>query len=108
MFIGYAIVGAAIAPILIPSAVLLQRTTDPGVYTQANTWMNSASAAGIAVAAPLTGLAIQFGGWRLGFLVAAGLTATLPVIIAFVRRRSFLATASAGGNAAGEGRGAGR
>ena len=108
MFIGYAVVGGAIAPILIPSAVLLQRTTDPGVYTQANTWMNSASAVGIAVAAPLTGLAIQLGGWRLGFLVAAGLTATLPVITVFVRRRSFLATASPGGNAAEEGRGVGR
>ena len=59
MFVGYAVVGGAIAPILIPAAVLLQRTTDPRVYTQANTWMNSASAAGIAVAAPLTGLAVQ-------------------------------------------------
>jgi hypothetical protein len=92
MFVGYAVVGAAIAPILIPSAVLLQRTTDPRVYTQANTWMNSASAVGIAVAAPLTGLAIQVGGWRLGFLIAAGLTATLPVIALVVRRRSSLAT----------------
>jgi predicted MFS family arabinose efflux permease len=108
MFIGYAVVGGAIAPILIPSAVLLQRTTDPGVYTQANTWMNSASAAGIAVAAPLTGVAIQLGGWRLGFLVAAGLTATLPVITVVVRRRSFLAIPSAGGNAAEAGLGAGR
>ena len=86
MFIGYAVVGGAIAPILIPSAVLLARTTDPGVYTQANTWMNSASAAGIAVAAPLTGLAIQIGGWRLGFLIAAGLTATLPALTVVVRR----------------------
>jgi predicted MFS family arabinose efflux permease len=108
MFIGYAVVGAAIAPILIPAAVLLQRTTDPGVYIQANTWMNSASAAGIAVAAPLTGLAIQLGGWRLGFLVAAGLTATLPVITVVVRSRSLLATASAEGNAAEAGRGVGR
>src|SRR5579859_2535335 len=91
MFVGYAVVGAAIAPILIPSAVLLQRTTDPRVYTQANTWMNSASAAGIAVAAPLTGLAVQMGGWRLGFLIAAGLTAALPAIALAVRRRSFLA-----------------
>jgi len=108
MFFGYAVVGGAIAPILIPSAVLLQRTTDPGVYTQANTWMNSASAAGIAVAAPLTGLAIQHGGWRLGFIVAAGLTATLPVITMVVRRRSFLATASPGAHAAEGERGAGR
>jgi len=86
------VVGGAVAPILIPSAVLLQRTTDVRVYTQANTWMNSASAAGIAVAAPLTGLAVQTGGWRLGFLIAAGLTATLPAVTLVARRRSFLAT----------------
>jgi MFS family permease len=89
MFVGYALAGGAIAPILIPAAVLLQQTTDPGVYTQANTWMNSASAAGIAVAAPVTGLAVQAGGWRLGFVVAAGLTATLPVTAAVARRRAF-------------------
>jgi predicted MFS family arabinose efflux permease len=97
MFICYGLVGGAIAPILIPSAVLLQRTTDPRVYTQANTWMNSASAVGIAVAAPLTGLAIQIGGWRLGFFIAAGLTATLPAITMVVRRGSFLATAATAG-----------
>jgi hypothetical protein len=94
MFICYAVVGGAVAPILIPAAVLLQRTTDPRVYTQAMTWMNSASAAGIAVAATLTGLAIQIGGWRLGCLIAAGLTAILPAITIVVRRGSFLATAT--------------
>jgi predicted MFS family arabinose efflux permease len=88
MFIGYAVVGGSVAPILIPSAVLLQRTIDPRVYTQASTWMNSASAAGIAVAAPLTGLAAETGGWRLGFLVTAGLAAALPLILARQRRRS--------------------
>jgi predicted MFS family arabinose efflux permease len=90
MFICYAVVGGAVAPILIPSAVLLQRTTDVQVYTQANTWMNSASAVGIAVAAPLTGLAVQIGGWQLAFLVTAGLTASLPAICMVVRRRSSL------------------
>jgi hypothetical protein len=93
MFACCAVAGAAIAHILIPAAVLLQRTTDPRVYTQASTWMNSASAAGIAVAAPVTGLAIQAGGWRLGCLVAAGLTAALPAIIVVVRRRSLLSAA---------------
>jgi predicted MFS family arabinose efflux permease len=97
MFIGYAVAGAAVTPILIPPAVLLQRTTGPGVYTQAMTWMNSASAAGIAVAAPLAGLATQAGGWRLGCLVTAGLTAALPAITMVVRRGSFLTTASAAG-----------
>jgi MFS family permease len=94
MFICYAVVGGAVAPILIPAAVLLQRTADPSVYTQAMTWMNSASAAGVATAAPLTGLAIQTGGWRLGCLVTAGLTAVLPAVIMAVRRGSFLAPAS--------------
>jgi MFS family permease len=85
MFICYAVVGGAVAPILIPSAVLLQRTIDPRVYTQASTWMNSASAAGIAIAAPLAGLATQLGGWRLGFLVTAGLTASLPAVTMVIR-----------------------
>jgi hypothetical protein len=97
MFICYAVVGGAAAPILIPSAVLLQRTTDPLVYTQAMTWMNSASAAGIAVAAPLTGLATQIGGWQLGCLITAGLTAALPAITMVIRRGSFLAIAAAAG-----------
>jgi predicted MFS family arabinose efflux permease len=88
MFICYAVVGAAVAPILIPAAVLLQRTTDPRVYTQAMTWMNSASAAGIAVGATLAGLATQIGGWRLGCLMTAGLTVALPAITMVVRRGS--------------------
>jgi predicted MFS family arabinose efflux permease len=97
MFICCAVVGGAVAPILIPSAVLLQHTTDPRVYAQAMTWMNSASAAGIAVAAPLTGLATEIGGWRFGCLVTAGLTAALPAITMVVRRGPFLAsTATAG------------
>jgi MFS transporter len=86
MFVCYAAVGGAVAPILIPSAVLLQRTIDPRVYTQASTWMNSASAAGIAVAAPVTGLAAQLGGWRLGFLITAALTTALPAITMVIRR----------------------
>jgi predicted MFS family arabinose efflux permease len=88
MFICYAVVGGAVAPILIPSAVLLQRTIDPRVYTQASTWMNSASAAGIAVSAPLTGLATQLGGWRLGFLITAAVTMALPAITLVARQNT--------------------
>ncbi|HEY0933181.1 MAG TPA: MFS transporter [Trebonia sp.] len=86
MFACYGVVGGAVSLILIPAAVLAQKTTDPHVYTQVSTWMNSASAAGIAVAAPLTGLAVQLGGWQLGFLVTAALTAALPAIAITVRR----------------------
>src|SRR3984957_19767315 len=89
MFIGYAVVGGAVAPILIPSAVLLQRTTDVRVYTQANTWMNSASAAGIAVAAPLTGLAAQIGGGGVGFPGPPRRPPAAPASLPFSRGRAF-------------------
>ena len=104
MFICYAAVGGAVAPILIPSAVLLQTAIDPRVYTQASTWMNSASAAGIAVGAPLAGLAIQAGGWRLGCLLTAGLTATLPAVIIAVRRESWRPVAGRSGRSGRIGR----
>jgi predicted MFS family arabinose efflux permease len=86
MFICSAVVGGAVAPILIPAAVLLQHAADPRVYTQAMTWMNSASAVGIAVGASSAGLAIQAGGWRLGCHMTAALTATLPAVVIVVRR----------------------
>jgi MFS family permease len=86
MVVCYSFVGGAVAPVLVPAGILLQRLTDPGVYTQAMTWMNSASAAGIAVAAPIAGFAVQAGDWRYGCLVTAGLAATLPVTVAIARR----------------------
>jgi hypothetical protein len=42
----------------------------------------------------LTGLATQLGGWRLGFLITAGLTAALPAITTVIRRGSFLDAAA--------------
>ncbi len=86
MVVCYSFVGGAVAPILVPAGVLLQRLTHPGVYTQAMTWMNSASAAGIAVAAPIAGFAVQAGDWRYGCLVTAGFSATLPIVVAISRR----------------------
>lgn len=86
MVVCYSFIGGAVAPILVPAGVLLQRLTHPGVYTQAMTWMNSASAAGIAIAAPLAGFAVQAGDWRYGCLVTAGLVAALPITVAATRR----------------------
>jgi predicted MFS family arabinose efflux permease len=44
--------------------------------------VNSASALGIAIAAPVTGTVVQQHGWPAGFLTLAALTATLPLILA--------------------------
>jgi MFS family permease len=86
MFLGYGVVGGCVALILVPSAILLQRAVQAGVYTQAMTWMNSASAVGIAVAAPVVGILIQHHGWRWGFVGTGALTATLPVMLLITRR----------------------
>lgn len=85
LIVGYALVGGCVAPILIPLALLLQRRTDDAVYTQAMTWMNSASAAGIAIAAPFVGRLIQLYGPSAGFLGTAALTALLPLTLIFGR-----------------------
>jgi MFS family permease len=85
MFFGYAFVGGCVSLVLIPAAVLLQKATGSAVYTQAMTWINSASAIGIATAAPLVGYFIQRQDWPIGFLMLAALTALLPLtlLIAF-------------------------
>jgi MFS family permease len=82
MFAGYALVGGCVALVLVPGAVLLQEAIVAEVNTQALTWVNSASALGIAIAAPLTGTVVQQHGWPAGFLTLAALTATLPLIVA--------------------------
>jgi MFS family permease len=81
MFLGYLIVGGCVAVVLIPAALLLQKAVDSEVYTQAMTWMNSASALGIATAAPLVGGLVQRAGWPVGFLTLAALTASLPMTL---------------------------
>jgi MFS family permease len=81
MALGYALVGGCVALVLIPAAVLLQNATERDVYTQAMVWLNSASAIGIATAAPLVGHLIQRHDWPTGFLALAALTATLPVTL---------------------------
>jgi MFS family permease len=63
--------GVAIAPMMVLSSVLTERKMEPRLLTQAFTWMNSASAAGIAAAAALTGTAIDSWGAAAGFTCAA-------------------------------------
>lgn len=81
LIVAYAVVGGSVALVLIPASLLLQQTTHPAVYTQAMTWMNSASASGIAIGAPITAAMIDLGGPSRGFLTLAALTAVLPVTL---------------------------
>lgn len=87
MFIGYGLVGGLIAPILIPAALLQQRATPRAVYTQSLTWINSASAAGIALSAPIVGYTIQLGSWRSGFLLTGCLAALAPLTVLLAYRQ---------------------
>lgn len=70
--------GAGIAPCIIVSSTLIESVMDRSVLTQAFTWTNSASAAGIAVSAAVVGRLVDGpGGPRAGFIVPFfALTAT--------------------------------
>lgn len=62
--------GAGVAPCIIVSSTLVESVMDRSVLTQAFTWTNSASAAGIAVSAAAVGRLVDGpGGTRAGFAV---------------------------------------
>jgi MFS family permease len=108
MFAGYALVGGCVALVLIPGSILLQQAAVAEAYTQAMTWINSASALGIATSAPLIGVVVQHHGWPAGFLALAALTACLPASIAAIPaspRGSHPSTPVAAAPRRGDGRG---
>ncbi len=76
--LGLAVVvtGATIQPLLVLFSVLTESTVHHTVLTQAFSWLGSASAAGSAAAAAVTGWAIDSLGARGGFAVAATTAAT--------------------------------
>jgi MFS family permease len=79
--------GLAIAPIQTLSAVLTESEVAPTVLTQAFTWLNSGSAAGIALGAAFAGRVVDGHSAHHGFALAlaAALTATLFGLV--VRRQ---------------------
>ncbi len=79
---GFALTGLAVPPLLVICSVLAELTVHRAVLTQAFVWLNSASAAGAASAAAVTGWAVDASGEHGGFAVAAtaaGLLALLAV-----------------------------
>ncbi len=75
--------GLALTPTLVVANVLTERLVPRGQLTQAFTWLNSASAAGSAIGASLTGQAVDALTTRWGFglaLSAVGVAATAALV----------------------------
>jgi MFS family permease len=91
--LALALPGLALAPIQVLSSVLAESEVEPVVLTQAFTWLNSGSAAGIAMGAAVAGRAVDANGPHLGFAqaIAATLVATAMAVVVYrvpaVRRR---------------------
>ncbi|WP_285028561.1 MFS transporter [Plantibacter sp. ME-Dv--P-122b] len=80
--------GTAIAPLLASSSQIVQATVVPQELTQGFTWINSASAAGIAASAALTGWLVAQGGVEdaIPTLMALVLIAVVSAALPFRRR----------------------
>ncbi len=77
---GVALTGLAIPPILVLCSLLAESAVPRAVLTQAFVWLNSASAAGSAGAAAVTGWAVTTSGAHGGFTVAATATAVAALL----------------------------
>lgn len=87
--------GAGVAPLLIVSSTLVESVIDRPVLTQAFTWANSASAAGIAVSAAAVGRLVDgSGGPRAGFAVPL-LALTATAALTWSNRHALTAGATA-------------
>jgi MFS family permease len=84
--LALALPGLAIAPIQTLSAVLTESEVAPTVLTQAFTWLNSGSAAGIALGAAFAGRAVDGHSAQYGFAIALLATATATAVALFRQR----------------------
>ncbi|MET7520372.1 MFS transporter [Streptomyces sp. NPDC005480] len=75
-----ALTGLAVPVLLILTSVLTESSVPRAVLTQAFTWGNSASAAGIAGAAAIAGRVVDAGGAHGGFGVAAGAAVVMTAL----------------------------
>ena len=86
--IALAATGLAVPPILTLCSVLAERAVHRTVITQAFTWLNSASAAGAAGAAAISGRIVDTHGSHGGFAIAITAATTMTVVAAgLVRTR---------------------
>jgi hypothetical protein len=73
--------GLAIAPIMALTGLITQAGVDRSVLTQALVWLNSASAAGVAASAAVSGHLVDAYGTRCGFGVAVALMAAAAAVV---------------------------
>jgi MFS family permease len=85
--LALALPGLALAPIQVLSAVMVESEVEPAVLTQAFTWLNSGSAAGIAMGAAVAGRAVDAHGPHLGFTLAIAATLLATAMAVVVRQR---------------------
>lgn len=82
--VALALPGAALAPYMVLSSVIAEARVEPAVLTQAFTWLNSGSAAGIAAGAAITGRVVDQHGPQSGFalaLLATAIATTMAVVV---------------------------
>lgn len=79
LLIGLALAGSSIAPLNVSSAQVVEQTVPREALTQAFTWINTASAGGIAVAGALIGFVVQDGGVRPALLACCILASMAPL-----------------------------
>jgi hypothetical protein len=72
--------GGAVPPIQVLFSVLAESAVHRAVLTQAFTWLNSATAAGLAGAAAVSGRAVDTFGAHAGFAIAATATTTMAAL----------------------------
>ena len=95
--LALALPGAALAPYMVLSAVIAESRVEPAVLTQAFTWLNSGSAAGIAAGAAITGRVVDAHDPHWGFALAIAAT-LVAVICAFATARTSPTNRSAVGS----------
>lgn len=85
--IALAFPGAALAPYMVLSAVIAESRVEPAVLTQAFTWLNSGSAAGIAAGAAIAGRVVDQHGPHSGFALAVLATIAATAMAVVVKRQ---------------------
>ncbi len=85
--LGIALVlpGMAIAPTIVLSSTLIQGAADSRAMTQAFTWVNSASVAGMALAASGAGQLVDQHGPSTGFLIPIAASGSAALLVWFFR-----------------------
>lgn len=79
LIVGLVLAGASIAPINVASAQIVERTVPRAVLTQGFTWINTASAVGIALAAAVAGVVIESAGVQLALISCCALVLVAPL-----------------------------